>query len=184
MSTSKSATTEKSYFDLHTKGIGYLGRVRDVAPRKGEPFLACTIAALVGSENDVEYRYFDCRVSGSDAQKAVRKCEKAVNADKKVLVGFTIGDLWADTFTYEKGDRKGQTGVSLKGRLLYIGWIKIDGKEVYKAEPKKRADTENEAIAEDSASEGQPEETPEAFGDEAETELVLTEEAAPSEESF
>ncbi|PAU51980.1 hypothetical protein BZL41_26490 [Pseudomonas sp. PIC25] len=133
MSTS---STEKSFFDLHVTGLGYLNRIREVTPRKGDPFLACDIAALNGPSDDPEYRYFDVRVSGTEAQQLVRRCTEAVDAKKKVLIGFRLGDLWTDLFTYTKGKRAGEQGVSLKARLLYVGWIKIDGKTVYKAEPK------------------------------------------------
>src|SRR3546814_20695915 len=45
------SSNTKSYFDLHTSGIGYLQRVRMVPVRGGrraESFLACSVAALVG----------------------------------------------------------------------------------------------------------------------------------------
>jgi hypothetical protein len=129
-------SNETKYFDLHTTGIGYLNRIREVTPRKGAPFMATTIAALRGSSDDVEYAYIDCNVVGAEATKLVRRCIEAVDAGKKVLVSFRIGDIWADAFTYEKGEKKGQTGVSLKGRLLFIGWIKVDGETVYEAKPK------------------------------------------------
>jgi len=131
-----SNATETKFFDLHTSGIGYLNRIREVKPRKGAPFLATTIAALRGSSDDVEYCYIDCNVVGAEAEKLVRRCEQAVTAGKKVLVSFRIGDIWADAFTYEKGEKKGQPGASLKGRLLFIGWIKVDGETVYEAKPK------------------------------------------------
>ena len=41
-------TTQAQFFDLHTRGIGYLNRVREVTVKKGNPFMACTIAALRG----------------------------------------------------------------------------------------------------------------------------------------
>ncbi|UQQ12666.1 DUF3577 domain-containing protein [Pseudomonas syringae group genomosp. 3] len=78
----------------------------------------------------------DTRVSGSEAQHLVRKCEQATKDKKKVLIGFRLGDLWTDVFTYEKGERASEQGVSVKARLLYISWIKVDGNMVYKAEPK------------------------------------------------
>jgi hypothetical protein len=135
---------EKSYFDLHTTGIGYLKRIREVKPKKGEPFLACDIAALNGASDDVSYVRFDVRVSGKDAQHLVRRCIGAVKADKKVLIGFKLGDLWTDIYTRKNGEQ----AVSLKARLLFVSWIKIDGKDVYKAEPKgngneRREDTPN-----------------------------------------
>ena len=132
MTQSNEATT---YFDLHTTGIGYLNRIREVTPKKGSSFLACSVAALHGKSDDVEYTYIDCRVSGADASKLVRRCKAAVDANKKVLISFRIGDIWLDQFVYEKGERKGQTGYGLKGRLLYISMIKVDGQLVYQAKP-------------------------------------------------
>lgn len=129
-------SNEKSYFNLHITGLGYLNRIREVTPRKGDAFLACDIAALNGPSDSPEYRRFDVRVSGSEAQHLVRRCEEAVEAERKVLIGFRLGDLWADTFTYSKGKRAGEQGVSLKARLLFVSWIKVDGELVYKAEPK------------------------------------------------
>jgi hypothetical protein len=67
---------EKSYFDLHTSGIGYLQRVREVPVRGGrraQPFLACTIGALVGSAKEPTIRYFDVKVSGAEAKKLVER---------------------------------------------------------------------------------------------------------------
>ena len=89
---------ESQYFDLHTTGIGYLNRIREVKPkgRGAKPFLAVTVAALCGSKEAVEYRYIDCNVVGAEAEKLVRRCIEAVNAEKKVLVSFRIGDCWAD----------------------------------------------------------------------------------------
>lgn len=151
MSTS---TTEAKFFDLHTTGIGYLNRIREVKPRgKGKPFMAVAVAALRGSSDSVEYAYIDCNVVGTEAEKLIRRCQEAVAAGKKVLASFRIGDIWADAFTYEKGDKKGQPGASLKGRLLYIGWIKVDGETVYEAKPREAnaADTEGEETIESDA---------------------------------
>jgi len=122
-----------SFFDLHITGLGYLNRIREVTPKRGDSFWACDIAALNGPSDDVGYTRFDCRVSGQEAEKLVKRCQQAVDMKRKVLIGFKLGDLWTDTFTYSKGDRAGQTGVSLKARLLFISWIKIDGEMVYQA---------------------------------------------------
>ena len=129
-------STDTSYFNLHITGLGYLNRIREVVPRKGDSFLACDIAALCGPSDAVDYCRFDVRVSGSDAQRLVRTCQPAVEAGRKVLIGFRLGDLWSDIFTYSKGQRTGEQAVSLKARLLFISWIKVDGESVYKAEPK------------------------------------------------
>jgi hypothetical protein len=118
------------YFDLHTTGIGYLNRVREVTPAEGTPFLAVTIAAIHGSVSDVQHTYFECGVYGEQAQNIVRELEPAVSGDSKVLIGFTLSNLKADSFTFKQGDKAGQPGVNLKARLIKIAWAKVDGQAV------------------------------------------------------
>ena len=118
------------YFDLHATGVGYLNRPRTVTPRKGEKFLACSISAMRGSADDVEYTKFDLRVSGGAAKEDIKFLESEVNANKAVIIGFKLGDFYPDAFVYEKGDKKGETGVVLKGRLLKVTFAKVDGKAV------------------------------------------------------
>ncbi len=54
------------YFNLYTSGLGYLNRIREVTPKKGEPFLCCDIAALRGEASNAEH-------TGSTAASAARK---------------------------------------------------------------------------------------------------------------
>jgi len=122
------------YFDLHTDGLGYLNHIREVAPREGTPFLSATIAALRGSVDNVQYTHFECRVSGKQAQDIVRKLKPAVEANLKVLIGFTLSDLYPEVFTFKNGDKAGETGISLKTRLLRIAWVKVDGEPFYTAQ--------------------------------------------------
>ena len=66
-------SNDKSFFDLHITGLGYLNRIREVKPKKGDAFLACDIAALNGPSDNPEYRRFDVRVSGSEAPQLIRR---------------------------------------------------------------------------------------------------------------
>lgn len=153
-------SNEAKFFDLHTTGIGYLNRIREVSPRKGKPFTCVTVAALHGATDKAEYSYIDCNVVGAEAESLVKRCQQAVEAKKKVLVSFRIGDIWADAFTYDKGEKKGQAGASLKGRLLFIGWIKVDGKLVYEAKPKNvtpPADNQGQPGVDQALNQDQPE---------------------------
>jgi hypothetical protein len=129
------ALSNETFFDLHINGLGYLNRIREVKPKKGQTFLACDIAALNGPTDCPDYRRFDVRVTGEEAQSLVRRCTKALAMECKVLIGFRLGDPWVDTFTYSKGLKAGQQGVSLKARLLLVYWIKIDGILVHKRVP-------------------------------------------------
>ncbi|MEN8132992.1 MAG: DUF3577 domain-containing protein, partial [Pseudomonadota bacterium] len=87
-----STNETKKYFDLHTTGIGYLNRVREVTPKEGTPFLSVTIAALRGSVDNAQYTHFECHVSGKQAQELVRQLKPAVEGNSKVLIGFTLSD--------------------------------------------------------------------------------------------
>lgn len=143
---SNTAGNGAKYFDLHTTGVGYLNRAREVKLKKGS-FLAVDVSALRGAADEVEYTRFDCRVSGEEAQAAVRKIQPEIDAKKKVIVGFRIGDIYAESFTYESGEKKGQTGVSLKGRLLFIQWAKVDGITVYQAPRSEEQEPDASSVA-------------------------------------
>ena len=129
-----STNETKQYFDLHTQGIGYLNHIREVTPKEGSPFLSVTIAALRGSVDNAQYTHFECHVSGKQAQQIVRQLKPAVEGSLKVLIGFTLSDLFAESFTFKNGDKAGQTGISLKARLLRIAWAKVDGQPFYTAQ--------------------------------------------------
>ncbi len=157
MTTASAAAPSTSYFNLHTKGIGYLNRIREVPVRRGQPFMACDIAALHGAADDVEYTRFDCKVAGGEAERLIREHLEDVKADHKVLLAFRIGDLWVDAFTYEKGERKGQPGASLKGRLIFIEWIKVNGQFTYKAPPRPEPSAGPVAVQANAEPEGEAE---------------------------
>ena len=121
---------EKAFFDLHVNGVGYLNRIREVKPRKGQPFLACSISAMRGDPSEVEYTKFDLRVTGGEARRIVAMLKPEVDGKKPVVIGFRIGDIYPELFTYERGEKAGQQGVAIKGRLLKIGFAKVDGQAV------------------------------------------------------
>jgi len=87
-------------------------------------------------------------VTGGEAQTLVRQFMSRINdRDAKVLVGFRLGDLYPDVFTYQTGEKAGQTGVSLKARLLKIQWIKVDGEWAYTAEASDDTTPEQETVS-------------------------------------
>jgi len=143
-STDTPVTNGPRYFDLHTTGVGYLSRVREVKVKKGDPFVCVDVSALRGTSDEVEYTRFDCRVSGEEAISVINRLKADIEAKKKVLVGFKVGDLYAETFVYEKGDKAGQTGISLKAHLLRLTFAKVDGVMVYQP-PREAAAVQNAA---------------------------------------
>jgi hypothetical protein len=143
MSNAQSNQTSK-FIDLQTTGLGYLFRVREVKPKKGQPFIACTINAFHGEvrgngeKSEMTYVKFDVKVTGEQAIQDVLQLKAAANnEDQKVLVKFNIGDYYIDTFEYTKGEKAGQMGMLLKGRLLKIHFAKVDNQLVINNTPPK-----------------------------------------------
>jgi len=93
---------QRELFNLHTNGIGYLNRIRWVETkgrgRRSDPFLACSISALRGSSDEVQYTLFDLRVSGQDAIALVDGLRTEVEQGRKVIVSFRIADIYPHTY--------------------------------------------------------------------------------------
>jgi Protein of unknown function (DUF3577) len=146
------AATQTNHFNLHVSGIGYLNRVRWVEPkqkgRKADPFLACSISALRGSAEAPQYTYFDLRVSGHEAAELVEKCMEDVDQRRKVVVSFKVGDIYTDMYERDvkvDGRKTGDKEMAclIKGRLLLINTITIDGERVYTRHTEDDADVTN-----------------------------------------
>ena len=135
--------TETKFFDLHTSGLGYLNRLRTVKPSNGRDYLSVTIAALRGNADNAQYTYFDCIVVEEEAKNVLLNLVDTDEQDAKYMVGFNIGDIYPETFTYQSGDKQGQTGVSLKGRLIKIKWLRKNNELIY--EPQKTSAVEQSA---------------------------------------
>ena len=70
-----------------------------------------------------------------------------INIPSPEIVGFKLGDIYPEVFTYEKGERKGQQGVSIKARLLKVKFAKVEGQAVALPEsPKADEATAAEAV--------------------------------------
>ncbi|OMQ19580.1 STY4534 family ICE replication protein [Serratia oryzae] len=133
MSQATATQNQTNYFNLHVDGLGYLSHLREITTANGS-FLTCVINALHGSTEKPDYTRFDVTVSGKEASGLLRRCQKAVDEEKKVLLGFKLSNLTADVFTLTKGDHAGETRPTLKARLIKISWIKVGQEMVYKAE--------------------------------------------------
>ncbi|MCR6481054.1 DUF3577 domain-containing protein [Variovorax sp. ZS18.2.2] len=170
-STQNQQASETKFFNLHVSGVGYLNRVRWVTPnsrggRRSEPFLACSVAALRGNSDDPAYTYFDFRVSGEEAIAIVGDLEKAVTERRKVFVTFRAGDLYPHLYERDVRDSEGKpTGrkemaVLIKGRLLVINSVTIDGDRVYTREAEQEQpgndDLPGDGVGEDNSLKQQP----------------------------
>ena len=123
-----------THFDLHTAGVGFLNRAREVKPQTGKkfkPFWSVGISALRGNIDEVEYSRIDTIIVGSKACELIKQYKDEINQqNSRVLCGFKVGDIYADPYKTTQGEDR----AVIKGRLLAINWIKIDGEMVYKAE--------------------------------------------------
>lgn len=162
-------------FELITRGIGYLNLPREVTPKDGEPFLACSIGALAGLVDEPDYRYINTIVTTADAQQLVRRCVEAIEAERKVLIAFRLNDMKADPYIRTKGEQVGEPAASLESKLTDISLIKIDGQQVY-PDAEQVSASEDAAAAEETAT-GDETPTAEPVQDEPAT-VLQTEEPA------
>ncbi|BET61359.1 MULTISPECIES: STY4534 family ICE replication protein [Yersinia pseudotuberculosis complex] len=121
------------YFNLNVTGIGYLNNIRKVSGNNGE-FTCAVINALTGPTDNASYTRFDITVAGKESASLINRCQKAVDEEKQVLIGFVLSGLVADVFTLTKGDHAGESRPALKARLIAVEWVKISGQLVYKSE--------------------------------------------------
>ena len=128
-----SSQSKTEYFNLNVTGIGYLNNIRKVAGPNGE-FTCAVINALTGPTDNASYTRFDVTVAGKESVSLINRCQKSVDEEKQVLMGFVLSGLTADVFTLSKGDHAGESRPSLKARLISVEWIKIGGQVVYKSE--------------------------------------------------
>ena len=130
-----STNETKQYFDLHINGFGYLNRIRVVTPKEGDSFLSVTVAALRGSVDNAQYTRFECRVSGKQAQETVRQLMPAVEGKSKVLIGFTLSDLYAEAFTQAITETLSQFGFIEQYHQDWVSrlrdWLRVDGGFIY-----------------------------------------------------
>ncbi|AOW13334.1 hypothetical protein LPB72_09795 [Hydrogenophaga crassostreae] len=159
------ATTQTNHFNLHTSGIGYLNRVRWVQPkqagRKAQPFLACSVSALRGNAESPDYTYLDLRVSGQEASELVEKCMEDVDQNRKVVISFKVGDIYPHMYEREvkvDGRKTGEKEMAclIKGRLLLINTITIDGERVYSRQAEDEASPQDGQPASSKEFEGFP----------------------------
>jgi hypothetical protein len=138
-----------NYYDLTTTGVGFINRFRKVKPDQGDPYYSVTIAAMRGKANNeghVQKTFIDCNVVG-DATLMAKQLETFFDDENKpkVMVKFVFGDLEHRAFPYKSGERKGQTGYALKGRLFDIKWYKVNGDTtVYSVAEMKRHEQQTE----------------------------------------
>lgn len=118
-------------FNLIMEGVGYLNRVRQVEVRKGPAYLACTVNALMGTADSVEYLSIDLKVVGKQAIQVVEQLVKDVEARRKVLIGFRASDPKPDFYEFEdKTTKQPVQREGLKARLLQVTFAKVDGQRV------------------------------------------------------
>lgn len=134
------------YFNLHTKGVGYINRFREgeVKTQAGKfKFCSVTVGFLRGSADNVQYTYVDCIIRNAEICEVLKAKQDNINGDNKVLAVVTVGDIYAETF-----EHNGKTLAGMKGRLIGMTQLKVDGQIVWhKAESE--SDEHNEANFQD-----------------------------------
>ncbi len=161
MNNSTQNATNKTY-DVHTTGFGYLNRIREVTPSHGgKPYLSCDITLQEGVAKDGDFStikkiYFQANVVGTKAIEVMREHftndqGKVASPDEPVTAAVRLGGIDVDQWTYQKGDKAGQPGVTLKTRLLKLTYLAIGGNAIDLGEDEDNAETAQEPSEEPTA---------------------------------
>ena len=146
------------YYDININGVAYLNRLRIVKPEEGtdNEYKAVDFNMLHGAADNVRYVQFSTTVVGKQAKEVLTshwdRLVKAEEEGKKILAQVRIVDPRPDSYE----TKKGETRHFIRGRLLMLFFIRIDGEEIYKAPLREANGTSSQTS---SAEEGKSEDT-------------------------
>lgn len=124
----QNTTAQKQFFDLHLNGVAYVNRFREINPGTKKGFCAVTMAFLRGNTDDVEYTYVDCIIPNKEVCELLKQYENDIeNRDTKVIAVATVSDIYPDIYT-----SNGEPKPTIKGRLIGMRQLKVNGDVVYK----------------------------------------------------
>ena len=131
-------SNDTKYFDINVNGVAYLNRPRVVKPKEGNnnAYKSVNFNMLTGPANKVRYVQFSTTIVGKQAKEVLTShWDRLVAADaegKKILAQVRITDPQPDTYSTKQGEVRN----IIRGRLLSLSFIRIDGEEIYKAPPR------------------------------------------------
>lgn len=95
--------------------------------------LACWNGQIVEGKK-LRYQYINItRVVGQQAIKRINDLyamQQQASSELQIKARVTFGDLNAEPFTYKSGEKQGQAGASVKGRLLKIDSVDVNGQRI------------------------------------------------------
>jgi len=129
--TSTENTQPSGYYSPIFTSLGWLNKVRFVDGHKGKPFWSASIVCPRGSYEDYDTELVQTIVKGEQAIELIDKYFDAINdPESKITIVTNIGDLRPDSYV----DGEGNTCLVMKGSLLRIRYMKVNGEVVYREE--------------------------------------------------
>lgn len=134
---SADAAGNDEFVNFIAEGLAYVNEVREVKPKRSKgSFTAVRLAAMHGKKGELEYTKLDLTCRGRHACELMQLHADAINAKgkdgkriNKVVAYFRAGDLYTGAWLYE-----GKPYACMKGRLLLITYLSINGEVVYREE--------------------------------------------------
>lgn len=121
-----------SYINLHTTGIGFLNRIREVPASKRSKFWSCDVAAMHGSQDEgINYVNFQVNSANEEVDRLLSQAKIDSDDGKKIKAAFKIGDLYTEAFILNRGANAGKPSAVIKGRLLLITHLWVDNELVF-----------------------------------------------------
>ncbi|GAB6042260.1 DUF3577 domain-containing protein [Endothiovibrio diazotrophicus] len=144
------------FINLIAEGLAYVNEVREVQPKRSKPFTSVRLSAMHGRKGELEYTKFDLVCRGREACELMKRHADAVNAKdgggkrrNKVVARFRAGDLYADKWLFQ-----GKPQACIKGRLILVTYLAINGEVVFHQPRDEQAEGDNPLPGEVAASNG------------------------------
>ena len=120
------------YYSPIMKSFGWPSKARFVDGHRGDPFWSVNIVCPRGAYDDYDTELIQTIVKGKQAIELIDKYFDEINdRNAKVAIVSNIGDLRPASFT----DTDGNLRLVMKGSLLSIQYMKVNGEVVYQADP-------------------------------------------------
>jgi hypothetical protein len=149
--TSNATSSNNSFFDLITVGVGFINRPR-VLDEKGKP-LALTFVASYGNADDKNKTTFELYVRGSEAKLIIQDLVDNFDKNDTIWAKLEIGDIRPDLPTDDNGEfirrKDGSLYLINRGNLLKVHFLKKNGEVLVHAKqaeatPETATDTSQE----------------------------------------
>jgi hypothetical protein len=122
------AMNQQRYFNLHVNAAGWINGIKMVEGN-GQPFFVVEFTALEGNAENPKYHFFSLVMTDA-VSELLTAYQGDLDQGAKLFSSLRIANLDTVPFTFQSGERAGEIGVSLRGKIISVQSLTIDGQKI------------------------------------------------------